>query len=314
LLKQLAFFLTPPVKIIPTNTDDMNMLRPHINEKNTGIKLVSRSGAYKTPAHRQPEFELILVKEGVTKRLIGDKMETFTAGEVIFLGSGAGYSLLNENNYSQGIQVSGTATSILLHFNKDIFSQGFYQLEETVKINEFFARASRGIKIKGKTMQVIAHRMQVLLDATGFDRVIGMMEILHILSLSKEVEYITGEARGAKMPIRCDRLNDVYTYVADNYYKDITLQSIASVAHLTPPAFCRVFKQQTKKHFIEYLNEVRISNACKYLAQSSLNISEIGFECGYKTISNFNKIFKKITGFSPKEYRLKVFSEQHRVA
>lgn len=292
----------------------MTMLRPHINEKTASIKLVSRSAPYKTPAQRQPEFELIFVKEGTAKRLIGDKMETFNAGEMVFLGSGINQHWGNEHTYSQGINVTGTAKSILLHFNKDIFSQGFYQLEEAVKINEFFTRASRGIKIKGKTQQVIAHRMHILLEATGFDRIIGMMEVLHILSLSREVEYIAGEARGAKMPIRCDRLNEVYTYVADNYYKDITLQSIASVAHLTPPAFCRVFKQQTKKHFIEYLNEVRIANACKYLAQSSLNISEIGFECGYKTISNFNKIFKKITGFSPKEYRLKVFSEQHRVA
>jgi len=303
------------VKNTPINTfKTLKMLRPHINEKTASIKLVSRSAPYKTPAHRQPQFELILMKEGAAKRLIGDKMETFNAGEMVFLGSGLGQSWGNEGAYSQGIQVTGTEKSILLHFNKDIFSQGFYQLEETVKINDFFTRASRGIKVKGKTQQVIAHRMHILLEATGFDRIIGMMEVLHILSLSREVEYIAGEARGTKMPIRCDRLNEVYTYVADNYYKDITLQSIASVAHLTPPAFCRVFKQQTKKHFIEYLNEVRISNACKYLAQSSLNISEIGFECGYKTISNFNKIFKKITGFSPKEYRVKVFSEQHRVA
>lgn len=292
----------------------MNMLRPHIIEKTASIKLVSRSASYKTPAQRQPEFELILMKEGTVKRLIGDKMETFGAGEMIFIGSGLTQGWVSDHAYSQGINVTGTAKSIQLHFNKDIFSQGFYQLEEAIKINDFFSRASRGIKVKGKTQQVIAHRMHLLLETTGFDRIIGLMEVLHILSLSREVEYIAGEARGAKMPIRCDRLNEVYTYVADNYYKDITLQSIASVAHLTPPAFCRVFKQQTKKHFIEYLNEVRISNACKYLAQSSLNISEIGFECGYKTISNFNKIFKKITGFSPKEYRLKVFSEQHRVA
>lgn len=306
--------LTPPCEILQQTPFDMTMLHPHIKEKSASIKLVSRSVPYKKPVQRQPEFELIFVKEGAIKRLIGDKMETFSAGEMVFLGAGLSQSWSNEHNYSQGIHVSGSTASIILHFNKDIFSQGFYQLEETIKINEFFAKASRGIRVKGKTQQLIAHRMQVLVEATGFDKIIGLMEVLHILSLSREVEYIAAEIGGAKMPMRYDRLNEVYTYVADNYYRDITLQSIASIAHLTPPAFCRVFKQQTKKHFIEYLNEVRISNACKYLAQSSLNISEIGFECGYKTISNFNKIFKKITGFSPKEYRLKAFNEQHRVA
>lgn len=278
-------------------------------ELQTHIALVKRDEQYlKSPFHYHPEFELVFIKEGYGSRIIGDKIESFSAGDMVFLGSNLPHVWQNDDIFYKGSN-SLRAKSIVLYFNKDIFSSGFYQLQETIKINDFFLRAGRGIKIKGQTMEMVAERMEKLVDTRGFDRIIGMMEILHILSLSKDVEYIANELyQGSTMQSRCDRLSEVYAYISNNFYQDITLESIARVANLTPPSFCRLFKQQTNKHFIEYLNEVRISNACKFLMQSNLNISEVAFECGYKTISNFNKIFKKITGSSPKEYRQKILA------
>ncbi|MNX78700.1 HTH-type transcriptional regulator ChbR [compost metagenome] len=66
-----------------------------------------------------------------------------------------------------------------------------------------------------------------------------------------------------------------------------------------------MFKSKTQKHFVEYLNEIRVSNACKFLIETDMGMSEIAYECGYKTASNFNKLFKKLTGTTPKEYRKK---------
>lgn len=292
----------------------MNVLRQHTSQPLTHIALVNRDEQYfRSPFHYHPEYELVFVKEGFGKRIIGDKIESFSPGDMVFLGSNLPHIWQNDDLFYQGYNTSQRAKSIVLYFNKDIFSQGFYQLQESSKINDFLSRAARGIKIKGKTQQLVAGRMEHLLNTTGFDRILGMMEILHILSLSKDIEYIADEvyATGTTHS-RCDRLAEVYAYIASNFYKDISLESISRVANLTPPAFCRLFKQQTKKHFVEYLNEVRINNACKHLMQSNLNISEIAFECGYKTISNFNKIFKKITGLSPKEYRIQAISQARR--
>ena len=64
-----------------------------------------------------------------------------------------------------------------------------------------------------------------------------------------------------------------------------------------------MFKVKAKKSFVEYLNEVRISSACKFLIETDMGISEIAYECGYKTASNFNRIFKKLNGVTPKEYK-----------
>lgn len=69
-----------------------------------------------------------------------------------------------------------------------------------------------------------------------------------------------------------------------------------------------MFKAKTKKNFVEYLNEIRISNACKFLIETDMGMSEIAYECGYKTASNFNKFFKKLTGTTPKDYKNKTKS------
>ncbi|MEO5889840.1 MAG: AraC family transcriptional regulator [Ferruginibacter sp.] len=151
--------------------------------------------------------------------------------------------------------------------------------------------------------------MEELLQKKDFERIIGLMEILHLMSISDELECLVYEGyHGTMIEKTPDRLTAVFNYVTSNYHEDITLVSVARMAHLTPPAFCRMFKQKTNRSFFSYLNEVRISNACKFLMETGYNISEVAFNCGYRTLSNFNKFFKKSTGLSPKAYREKALA------
>ena len=69
------------------------------------------------------------------------------------------------------------------------------------------------------------------------------------------------------------------------------------------PSFCRYFKKVTQKTFSKVVNEYRLSNAAKLLAEKPINISEVSFECGFNNFSYFNKSFKEFTGKSPSEYR-----------
>jgi YesN/AraC family two-component response regulator len=270
------------------------------------IAVVERNEPYfKSPFHYHPELELVYVKESQGKRIIGDKLDTFTDGDMVFIGSNLPHVWLNDEIYYKGFPHLA-AKSIVVYFNKEVFSKNFYELKESSKINDLFNRASRGIKITGDTQKKIAAKMEKLTRKTDFDRIICLMELLNTLATSKDIEYITNEGyTGTTLQTKTDRLSDVYKYITTNYYNDISLDEISKIANLSPTAFCRLFKQRTNRHFVEYLNEVRISNACKFLLETNLNISEIAFQCGYKTLSNFNKIFKKTTALSPKEYRQK---------
>ncbi|NNV55680.1 AraC family transcriptional regulator [Limnovirga soli] len=260
---------------------------------------------FKAPFHYHPELELVYVKEGNGKRIIGDKIDSFEEGDMVFVGANLPHVWLNDELYYKGFPHLN-AKAIVLYFNKEVFSNNFYALNESTKINDLFNRAGRGLKINGKTREKIADKLEKLTKKKDLDRLIGLMEVMNIMAVSKDIECITSETYSCtSLHSKNDRLADVYKYITTHYNKNISLDEIAKIANLTPNAFCRLFKQRTNKHFVEYLNEVRISQACKFLLEMNFNISEIAFQCGYKTLSNFNKIFKKTTGLSPKEYRKK---------
>jgi YesN/AraC family two-component response regulator len=273
------------------------------------ISVVERDEPFfKSPFHYHPELELVYIKESHGKRIIGDKLEMFGAGDMVLIGSNLPHVWLNDEIFYKNFPHL-KAKSIVVYFNQEVFSKGFYDMQESTKINDLFIRACRGVKIIGKSQELVAKKMEQLLKKKDFEKIIVLMEILHIISTSKEVEYVVHEGySGASLKSKTDRLSEVYNYISENYKKEISLEEISKIASMTPQAFCRLFKQRTNRHFIEYLNEVRISNACKFLLETSLNVSEIAFHCGYKTMSNFNKFFKKNTGLSPKAYRQKATS------
>lgn len=258
---------------------------------------------FQSPFHCHPELELVYICESSGKRIIGNSVDHFEAGDMVFLGPNLPHVWLNEEGYYAG-NTSLKAKAIVLYFNRNLFGNLFYGLKENFKINTLFNHASRGLSITGKTNGLIRQKLEELLIKKDFEIILGLFEILYILSESRDIAFINNEAFAPlRDDLRGDRLSKVFSYVKNNYMKNITLGSISKIANLTPPSFCRLFKKSTNKHFVEYLNEVRVSNACKLLIETEMSISEIAYECGYKTVSNFNKLFKKITAVRPNEYR-----------
>jgi len=271
---------------------------------NSTVSVLNREESFfQSPFHSHPELELVYVKESFGKRIIGNSVMPFEPGDMVFLGSDLPHVWLNDEMYYQGISTL-KANAIVVYFSKDIFGPAFYELKETQKINELFFQAGKGISIIGKTNKQIAKKLEKLLLKKDFEVIIGLFEILSMLSESQDRVYINNEAYStAHKDSKKDRLSEVFQYVNENYKKDIVLIEIAAIANMTPTSFCRMFKLKTKKSFVEYLNEIRVSKACKFLLETDLSMSEIAYECGYKTASNFNKLFKKFIGMTPSEFK-----------
>ncbi|HUZ60048.1 MAG TPA: AraC family transcriptional regulator [Hanamia sp.] len=274
---------------------------------NSYLSLIERDDAFfKAPYHFHPEMELVYVIESFGKRIIGDAIESFAEGDMVFIGSNLPHIWMNDEIfYKENSRMK--AKAIVLYFNKNIFSQGFYNMKETLTLNSFFQNAEKGILITGKTKEVVAQKLKNLFQKKDFERIIGFFEIMDILSQSNDISFITSDGYNAQLNhSETDRLWEVYNHIQQNFKENISLSTIANISNLTPQSFCRMFKKRTGKSFVEYLNEARISAACKYLLDTDWSISEIAYNCGYKTVSNFNKLFKSITGSSPKVYRAQI--------
>lgn len=92
-------------------------------------------------------------------------------------------------------------------------------------------------------------------------------------------------------------------YVEEHYYENIMLADVAQKVGISTGYLSTLFQKQLSKGFVDYLNEIRIEHACTYLRQNSLKTYEIAYKVGFKDEKYFSKVFKKITGQSPSEYR-----------
>ena len=99
------------------------------------------------------------------------------------------------------------------------------------------------------------------------------------------------------------RVRKVEEYINKNYNKEIRLQSLADLIGMTPTAFSRFFKLRTGRTISDYIIDLRLGYASRLLADSTMSIVEICYECGFNNVSNFNRIFKRKKGCSPKVFR-----------
>lgn len=88
-----------------------------------------------------------------------------------------------------------------------------------------------------------------------------------------------------------------------NFREKISLDEVAAIANMTSTSFSRYFKARVNKSFSDFVKEIRIEQACKLLKEERLNINHIGYECGFQTLSNFNKQFKTLVGKQTHHYR-----------
>lgn len=98
-------------------------------------------------------------------------------------------------------------------------------------------------------------------------------------------------------------IDSVTAYIQKNYNKELTLEEAADYVHLNPYYFSKIFKQQTGETFIDYLTQIRIGHAKKWMEQKDLSLKEICYLVGYNDPNYLSRVFKKVVGLTPSEYR-----------
>lgn len=92
-------------------------------------------------------------------------------------------------------------------------------------------------------------------------------------------------------------------YIEAHYMEDISLQDVAAQLHYSDAYFCRFFKQNFDKNFIMYLSELRVEKAKELLEDMTINVKDISQRVGFRDSGYFTKVFKRVTGVTPSEYR-----------
>lgn len=252
--------------------------------------------------HSHPEMELVFVEKGYGKRVIGNKIESFEAGDMVFIGSNVPHVWLSDPAFYERTTPMKSKV-IVTYFNPTIFAQLFDSLKEFDDIRQMVNEASQGIRIYGKTRNTIARRLKSLATASGFEKVDGLLQIMHLISVSREKRLILPNDLANTTDTDTDRLIAAINFVKTNLEKPIYLQEVAELACMTESSFSRYFKQRMKKTFSAFLTELRLEKAKALLIQDGRSVKEVAHLSGYDSLAHFYKVFKNYTGVSPAQYK-----------
>lgn len=244
-------------------------------------------------------FEIALLENCIGKRFIGDHIEDFTGTELVLLGS----YLPHCWQYYKLADPMVPPQAIVVHFFPDFLGKEFLEKPECTRLNELLAKAVRGVSFSGATIPVAKKIMQEMLYENGLSRISLMLRLLDVLAQSTDCQVLSSPYFNVvETSAEAQKINKVFEYIFRHFKEEITLQDAADLLHMSPPAFCRFFKARTNRTLIDFVKEVRIGHAAKLLLQGQHNVSEACYLSGYNNISNFNKHFKEVKGFPPREF------------
>ncbi|MBA4410345.1 MAG: AraC family transcriptional regulator [Bacteroidota bacterium] len=254
------------------------------------------------PWHFHSEFEIVYVLKSSGKRFVADSVEPFKEGDITLIGSNLPHFWKSE--IQNDPDDSNRVNAIVVQFHKDFFKEEINAYPEFHRINELLKRAVRGVHFSNPSAEQIGKMLKRLLKLNGLDRMLYFIKLMDTMSRIENYRILASKAYLLQEHKELNtRLDKIMHFIITNYQRKITQEEVATKISMTTASFCRYFKEKTGKGFIFFVNEMRIGYACKLLIENHLSISQICFECGFNNISNFNRMFKRQTGYTPGEYQ-----------
>ena len=244
--------------------------------------------------HYHPEYELTYIVKGNGYRIVGNSYEPFADGDLVLLGSNLPHT------WSGKADGEVNSDAIVIQFSSEFISP-FLNLNESLLIRKMLENSLRGINFEPD--EQLVSKIIELNQTNGVDRILMLISILDILS-KKQFKFIAPNTFHNVVSKKSEaRINKVCLFIQNNYHNKIYLKEVADLIYLTESNFCKFFKKATGKTYSDYLNEIRINEASRLLIQSDKTISQISFECGFETLSYFNRVFLNKKGITPSVYR-----------
>ncbi|MEM8909695.1 MAG: AraC family transcriptional regulator [Bacteroidota bacterium] len=250
--------------------------------------------------HFHPEFEIVYVPSGNGKRLIGSKISRYEDGDLVLLGPN-----IPHNTFYLGFE-SEQFEEYVIQFKGDALQQLIPQLQELSNIGQLLQLAQAGLFFSGATKHRIGQKIVNMSSLDPFPKLLQLFDVLQAMATSSDRQSLAIQKYLSVSANYARRVEQVYAFIQQHYSHRLQTRTVAQHLGMTENSFCRFFKSSTGKTFKQALAEVRIQQACNLMAQSDEAISSIALDCGFNSLSLFNRTFKKLLGERPSDYRKKL--------
>ena len=253
------------------------------------------------PIHNHSVYELNFVEnaKGV-RRIVGDSQEVIGDYDLCLITSPD-----LEHVWEQNECHSDDIREITVQFDFSMSDETLFGRNPYASITRMMQEAKKGLSFPLQAIMKVYGLLDTLSSVKdGFYAVQQFLTILYELSRCENARTLASSSY-AKVKVEDDsrRILKVKNFISKNYMDELRLPELASLAGMSSSAFSRFFKLHTGRNISEYIIDLRLGYAARMLVDTAKSISEIGFDCGFNNLSNFNRIFKKKKGCSPSEFR-----------
>ncbi|MBL9155246.1 MAG: helix-turn-helix domain-containing protein [Verrucomicrobiales bacterium] len=261
--------------------------------------------------HYHPEYDILLsLKDHRGRFISGDHTGPLERGTLIMNGPNIPHALHtglpDEEDWSR-------PSLAVIQFSEDSLGREFLERQEMRPIREFLHAARWGFEFVGDTRERAAEIILGMRDLGELERLFELFRLLRLFAESSERRVLASPAYAPSLRERdITRLDRVVRHLHAEMARLIRLETVARVAGLTPKSFCRFFRANTGKTLVEYVNAMRVGEACRLLVETGRPVTEIAFAVGFNNLSNFNRRFRELKGLSPREFRLRAAPDARR--
>jgi len=244
--------------------------------------------------HYHPEYELTYIVRGSGYRIVGNSHEHFASGDLVLLGSNLPHTWWGKN------EDGSRSEAIVIQFSNE-FIEPFLRLNEGHAIKALLESAAKGLRFESD--DALVDKLVSLGQTKEMDSILSLLSILQNLT-EKSGSNLCPDAYHNVISKKFEtRINKVCTYIQNHYSERISLQQVSELVFMTESNFCKFFKKATSTTFSDYVNDLRINEACHLLIYSEDNISKIAQDCGFESLSYFNRVFLKKKRIKPSLFR-----------
>lgn len=248
--------------------------------------------------HYHPEYELVYVEADAGIRHVGTHISGYTHSDLVFIGS-------NLPHLNFDYRLRSDYHQIVIQLRTDFLGAAINLAPELSLIHTLFKSAAYGIAFHGDTRALVAQKLKQLNNLNSFDQLLELIHIFQLLAGSNEYTILNKDETSKDFILKDKiRMGAIYEYIDAHYAQKPDVNIVAGKVNLTTPAFCRYFKRQTNITFTEFVNQYRIERAKNLLMQDK-NITETCYAVGFESLSYFNKLFNKIVGENPSDFKKK---------
>jgi AraC-like DNA-binding protein len=192
---------------------------------------------------------------------------------------------------------------ITIQFHHDLFHEFLLSRRIMTPIKDMFNRSIHGILFSKQVAEMLTPRLMKISKLDGMDYFLEIVSILYDLANSRNQRILSTFTVENDTFEEYDKMKLVYDYVQKNFAEKLSLEEVAGVANMTTISFNRFIKKRTGKTFVNYINDIRIGYAARWLVEKDLSIFEVAFKSGFNNIANFNRSFKAFKKCTPSQYR-----------